>query len=138
MHRHLFLLFHNEASGWRRYVGCCFLAWLFFDLCVVHMVRPQYAAAELFGVAVPAVVVAPLIEGEEVLTVVTAPVVPQTAGRSLPAHTCFWNTQWLLAVPAVPLPVRGVLASGRPHAARGTIQYAHFSPSDIFHPPRLT
>jgi hypothetical protein len=49
----------QHKTGWQQGFGSFFLLWLLFDLCVVHLLCPQYAAGELFGCAVPAVVAVP-------------------------------------------------------------------------------
>ncbi|OYT71018.1 MAG: hypothetical protein CFK52_09410 [Chloracidobacterium sp. CP2_5A] len=130
---------NQRTPDWRRLFSGCFLAWLFFDLCVVHLLNPQYAAAELFGCAVPAVVAAPGAETETTTPGVrSAPAALEAAERSLPAHSCFWNTQSLLDAPTIALPLqRLALAATTKVAPSRSIWYFRLFPGSIFHPPRL-
>lgn len=121
----------------RRLFSRLFLAWLFLDLCVVHMLHPQYAAAELFGCAVPAVVAAPSADLDATSVPAAAPAGLETAERSLPAHVCLWNTQSLLDAPTIapPTPYVAPLVETRPTGR--SVWYARVLFGDIFHPPRL-
>ncbi|MCS7079472.1 MAG: hypothetical protein NZ585_05400 [Chloracidobacterium sp.] len=132
-----FFLFQHRKLVWRRRFGCFFLAWLFLDLCVVHMLNPQYAAAELFGCVVPAVVALPSDATAPTPGWTAVPTGLETAERLLPVHSCFWNTQSLLDAPTVALPPQCFVLSS---AARPTVRlvwYARLFLKSIFHPPRL-
>ncbi|MFQ3583006.1 MAG: hypothetical protein SNJ67_13940 [Chloracidobacterium sp.] len=125
--------------GWRQSFGWLFLGWLFLDLCVVHLLCPQYAAGELFGCAVPAVVAVPSEAPLDASLVVALPSTPDSlADKSALAHSCFWNTSSLLKPAPFALPPRQShpLWVVRTHALPSP--YTRLSIGAIFHPPRLT
>ncbi len=127
-----------RAPKWQRLFGCLFLAWLFFDLCVIHVFQPQYAAAELFGCAVPPVVASPSVNSDATPSLTAAPAALEAAKSALLGHTCFWNTQSLLDAPTIapPPPRRCALpvVARAPARANG---YAHLCSGGVFRPPRL-
>lgn len=134
--------FSPYKTGWQRGFGSFFLLWLFFDLCVVHLLCPQYAASELFGCAVPAVVTVSSLsaaaqggDGTPELTAVATS--RDLAEKGALVHSCLWNTQSVVeSLPfVVPPPHFLLLASSCPRGYVSTL-YAHLFPGAIFHPPR--
>ncbi|QUV78919.1 hypothetical protein [Chloracidobacterium thermophilum] len=94
----------QHKTGWQQGFGSFFLLWLLFDLCVVHLLCPQYAAGELFGCAVPAVVavptsgdLAPEDGGVPQLTAVALG--GSVTEKGAVAHSCLWNTQSVVESP---------------------------------------
>ena len=130
----------QHKLGWRQGFGGFFLLWLVLDLCVVHLLYPQYAASELFGCALPAVVavpsaaeMAPEDGGAPQLT--TVALGGSVAEKGAVAHSCLWNTQSVVeSPPFVVLPLPCMASSG--HGSRTPVFYARLFPSAIFHPPR--
>ncbi len=132
----------QHKTGWQQGFGSLFLLWLLLDLCVVHLLCPQYAAAELFGCAVPAVVavptsgdLAPEDGGVPHLTAVALG--GSVTEKGAVAHSCMWNTQSVVESPpfVVPLPHGIPLAAGS-HGDDIPMFYARLFPGAIFHPPR--
>lgn len=121
--------------------GVFFLLWLLFDLCVVHLLCPQYSAGELFGCAVPAVVavptsgdLAPEDGGVPQLTAVALG--GSVTEKGAVAHSCLWNTQSVVESPFVVPPLHGIPLAAGAHGDDLPVFYARMFPGAIFHPPR--
>ena len=132
----------QHKTGWQQGFGSFFLLWLLFDLCVVHLLCPQYAAGELFGCAVPAVVAVPtsgdLVPEDGGVPQLTAVALGgSVTEKGAVAHSCLWNTQSVVESPPFvvpPLPCIP-LAAGSP-GDYIPVFYARLFPGAIFHPPR--
>jgi len=132
----------QHKLGWRQGFGGFFLLWLLFDLCVVHLLCPQYAAGEIFGCAVPAVVavpsaaeMAPEDGGAPQLT--TVALGGSVTEKGAVAHSCLWNTQSVVeSPPFVVPPPHGIPLAAGSHGDDIPMFYARLFPGTIFHPPR--
>ncbi|QUV85626.1 hypothetical protein [Chloracidobacterium aggregatum] len=132
----------QHKTGWQQGFGSFFLLWLLFDLCVVHLLCPQYSAGELFGCAVPAVVavptsgdLAPEDGGVPQLTAVALG--GSVTEKGAVAHSCLWNTQSVVeSPPFVVPPLHGIPLAAGAHGDDLPVFYARMFPGAIFHPPR--
>ncbi len=132
----------RHRTGWQQGFGSFFLLWLLLDLCVVHLLCPQYAAGELFGCAVPAVVavpswgeMAPEAGGVPQLTAVALG--GSVTEKGAVAHSCMWNTQSVVESPAfVVPPLRYIPLAAGGHGDSIPAFYARLFTGAIFHPPR--
>ncbi len=134
--------FGQHKAGWQQGFGSVFLLWLLLDLCVVHLLCPQYAASELFGCAVPAVVAVPSCgeiapEDGDVPQLTAVALGGSVTEKGAVAHSCMWNTQSVVeSPPFVVPPLRYIPLAAGGHGDSIPAFYARLFTGAIFHPPR--